>query len=158
LIVSFVFLTFDFVIIVIVQNAFMFPIQGFFTFLIYLRPIYNRARKNNPDCGRLKVARIALFEDERTARLKLHASRGRLSTTAGVSNVTRGASSTHLSSLPAEPEHSPECNVGGSGGDGGAGGGCNANVGEETESREDGEREAATWHDETNHVKFASES
>jgi hypothetical protein len=128
----------------------MFPIQGFLTFLIYLRPIYNRARKNNLECGRWQVARIALFEDERTARLKLHASRSRLSTTAGISNVTR------VSSLPLE--HSPECNVGDDGVcSGGDDGGCNGSVEEDTESREDGEKEAATTHDETNHVRFASE-
>lgn len=115
----------------------MFPIQGFFTFLIYLRPIYKRARKNNPDCGRLRVARIALFEDERTARQKLHASLGRTSTTAGVSNVTR------VSTAQIEPEHSPE-----SGGD--------SNVNGETEIPEEGEREAATRHDEKHHVSFAS--
>jgi hypothetical protein len=111
----------------------MFPIQGFFTFLIYLRPIYNRARKNNPDCGRLQVVRVALFEDERTARKKLRASGGRTSTTAGISNVTRV-------STPPEEEHSPESNcVGG-------GSACSG--------REEGEIEAATKHDETNHVSF----
>jgi hypothetical protein len=111
----------------------MFPIQGFFTFLIYLRPIYNRARKNNPDCGRLQVVRIALFEDERTARKKLHSSRGRTSTTAGISNVTR------VSTLSPEQERSPEfnCVSGGSV--------CNGR---------EGEREATTRHDETNHVRF----
>jgi hypothetical protein len=131
----------------------MFPIQGFLTFLIYLRPIYNRARKNNPDCGRLQVVRIALFADERTARRKFHASRGRTSTTAGISNVTR------VSSLPVEQEQSPDSNYVSGGGCGSVDGdGCNVSVGEETESREGGEREAAIMrHDETNHVRFASE-
>jgi hypothetical protein len=80
----------------------MFPIQGFFTFLVDLRPVYKRARKNNPDYGRLKVVRIALFEDERTVRRKLHASRGRTSTTANISNLIRVAT--------AAEEHSPTCN------------------------------------------------
>jgi hypothetical protein len=57
------------------QNAFMFPIQGFLTFLIYLRPIYKRARQRNPDCGRLEVVRIALYEDEHTALQKSNIAR-----------------------------------------------------------------------------------
>jgi hypothetical protein len=114
----------------------MFPIQGFFTFLIYLRPIYNRARKNNPDCGRLHVVHIALFEDERTARQKVHTSRGRTSTTAGISNVTRVSIAPDL-----EQEHSPEESNSVSGGIPCSG-------------REEGERESATFHDETHHVSF----
>jgi hypothetical protein len=48
----------------------MFPIQGFFNFLIYLRPLLKKARKNDPESGFLSCFRMALFEDEKTAKLK----------------------------------------------------------------------------------------
>jgi hypothetical protein len=131
------------------QNAFMFPIQGFFTFLIYLRPIYKRAQKHNPDCGRVKVVLIALYEDERTARQKQFASRGRTFTT----TATVLSTEIRVSAVPPEEEeqeqeqeheHSPGCTSIGFGSDT-----------EETKSRthtyvhEEEEKEEGTSCDET---------
>jgi hypothetical protein len=120
------------------QNAFMFPIQGFLTFLIYLRPIYKRARKHNPDCGRLEIVRIALYEDERTARQKQYDSRGR------TLNMTVTSNEIRVSAVPPEePENSPGCTSVG----------CSS-VDKETKCRthtyaqEEGEKEAGTSCDE----------
>jgi len=43
----------------------MFPIQGFLNFVIYVRPRYNRVKKNHPDAklGLITLLRVALFRD-----------------------------------------------------------------------------------------------
>jgi hypothetical protein len=120
----------------------------------------------------MKVVRIALFEDERTARQRSHTSRF-TSTTAGISNAATIVEEQELASsrrtltaanisnmtrvlaVPPE-EQSPGCNDAG-------GGGGSIEEDTRTESytqtsvRENGEEEAPMRHDErrTSQVRFA---
>lgn len=46
----------------LVLNAMLLPLQGFFNVFIYVRPNYNRFRAKNPDDSVIRILKLALFD------------------------------------------------------------------------------------------------
>lgn len=46
----------------LVLNAMLLPLQGFFNVFVYVRPYYNRFRAQNPDDSMIRILKLALFD------------------------------------------------------------------------------------------------